>query len=474
MAFGMVIVWEVGRYFANGWVDSYYREPSFFFTYGPFDFVRPWGGTGMVLHFLALGLAGLLMAAGLYYRAAAPALCVLFTYVFLLDKANYLNHLYLVLLMAFLFACLPAHRSMSLDALRRPEVAQRTTPTWMLWLVRFQVGVPYFFAGIAKLNGDWLRGEPLRSWLASRTDVPLIGRFFTEEPVVWAMAYGSLLFDLAVVPLLLYRRTRPFAFALAVMFHLLNSRLFSIGIFPWMMILLTTVFFPPDWPKRLLEELRGQRGYRLVLAAAVGFAAGTVAAGGFSLVQGLVVAIGAAALTQDFMTIRRPPRPPGDIRAAVRPVPLLFLGIWIAVQVVVPLRHLAIPGNVHWTEEGHRFSWHMMVRSKHGEARFVVSNPRTGTIWEVDPADWLTSRQVDDLPGRPDMILQFALYLSERWRVAGHDDVEVRAVTSVSLNGRPEQPLIDPTIDLTSQPRLALPPAPWILPLKAESALPVR
>ncbi len=472
IAFGMIMVWEVWRYFDNGWIARYYQEPNFFFTYGPFDFLRPWAGTGMVLHFLALGAAGLLVAAGIYYRVAASALFVLFTYVFLLDKANYLNHFYLVSLVAFLLTYLPAHRSMSLDVLRRPGLSRATVPVWMLWLVRFQIGVPYFFGGLAKLNADWLGGEPLRMWLARKTEVPFIGQFFLEEPVVRAMAYGSLLFDLAVVPLLLYRRTRPWAFALAMMFHLLNARLFSLGIFPWLMILLTTVFFPPDWPKRLFEELRSRRRYRLVLAAVVGFAIGTVATENLSLVHGLVVAIGSAALALDVMTAGSPKTSAGDLGAARRRVPLLFLGIWIAVQVLVPLRNLAIPGNVHWTEEGHRFSWHMMVRSKDSDVRFVVFNPPTGSSWEVDPADWLTSRQVDELAGHPDMILQFAHHLEDRWQEAGHEDIEVRALTSASLNGRPEQPLVDPTIDLTRHSRWALPPAPWIVPLEATGSRP--
>ncbi len=468
MAFGMLIVWEVWRYFTNGWIGRYYREPSFFFTYWPFDFVRPWAGIGMDLHFLALGLAGLLVAAGLYYRVAAPTLFVLFAYVFLLDKANYLNHFYLVLLVSFLLIWLPAHRAMSLDVLRRPGLAHATVPTWVLWLMRFQVGLPYFFGGVAKLNGDWLRGEPLRTWLANRTEFPLVGRFFTEEPVVWTMVYGSLAFDLAVVPLLLYRRTRPLAFALAMTFHLLNAQLFNIGIFPWMMILLTTVFFPPDWPRRLVEELQGARRHLLVLAAVIGFPIGVAAAEGVWWIQGLVVAIGATALTLDLITSERI-TPTSHEVSTVRPVVLLLLGIWVATQVLVPLRHFAIPGDVHWTEEGHRFSWHMLVRSKDGSAHFIVSDVANGTVWEVDPVDWLTTRQIDDLAGRPDMILQFAHYLEERWHEMGHANIEVRAVTTISLNGRLQQQLIDPAVDLTGQPRWALPPASWILPLETDS-----
>lgn len=465
VAFGLVIAWEVWRYFEHGWIERYYQDPILYFTYWPFDFVAPWPGTGMVWHFLALALAGLLVAAGLYYRVAAPALFVLFTYIFLLDKARYLNHFYMVSLVALLLCCLPAHRTMSLDALRRPELARATVPTWTLWLMRFQVGVPYLFGGVAKLNADWLRGEPLRAWLAARSDIPLIGRLFTEEPVVWVMAYGSLLFDLAVVPLLLWRRTRPYAFVLAVVFHLLNARLFSLGIFPWMMILLTTVFFPPDWPKRLWVGLQGPRRRGLIISGAIGLGVGTVA-DDLSLVHGLVAAVGAAACWLDVIATERERASAAESGSSARRVPILLLAIWVAVQVLVPLRHFAVPGNVHWTEEGHRFAWHMMLRSKQAEASFVVTDPRTGAHWDVDPDDWLTSVQAGKMPGRPDMVLQFAHHLEEAWQDVGHGDVEVRAQTSVSLNGRPEAPLVDPTVDLTLQHRPALPPVPWILPLE--------
>ncbi|MGH8874320.1 MAG: HTTM domain-containing protein, partial [Acidimicrobiia bacterium] len=334
IGFGTLMVWETWRYLANGWVTRYYQQPSFFFTYWPFDVVRPWPGEWMTWHFLAMGLAAFFVAIGFCYRISAPALFLLFTYVFLLDKARYLNHFYLVSLVAFVMTVLPAHRAFSVDALLHPRLRVATVPAWTLWLVRFQIGVPYFFAGLAKLNRDWLRGEPLRSWLAARTDVPLVGRFFTEEPVVWGMTYGALLFDLAVVPLLLHPRTRRWAFASALVFHLLNARLFSIGIFPWMMILLTTLFFPPNWPRRLLDRLRGEHGPLLILGASAGFAVGTVADWHPSLVHGVVGAVGAAALIEDALRPRRRSMPGRPLRGTPSWVPGPLLVGWVALELV--------------------------------------------------------------------------------------------------------------------------------------------
>jgi hypothetical protein len=283
IAFGAVMVWEVYRYFSKGWIARYYIDPDFHFTYYGFGWVKPWPGDGMYVHFAVLGLAAAGMMAGLFYRASALVLFLGFTYVFLLDQSRYLNHFYLISLIALLLVFLPVHRAASLDALRRPGLRADTAPAWALWLVRAQVGIPYFYGGIAKLNGDWLRAEPIRSWLASRLDFPLIGRFFTDEWMVLAFAYGGLLLDLLIVPFLLWRRTRPHAFAVGLVFHATNALLFRIGIFPWMMMAATTIFFAPDWPRRaglLPARPAPRRGRPAGAAAGAPTAAGAGPGGG--------------------------------------------------------------------------------------------------------------------------------------------------------------------------------------------------
>ncbi|MEX0789720.1 MAG: HTTM domain-containing protein, partial [Actinomycetota bacterium] len=296
IVFGLVLAWEGWRLLEGGWVDRYFVQPEFHFTYWPFDWLTPMPGASMRLLYLLLALAGLLMAAGLFYRLSVLFLAVGFTYTFLLDKTNYLNHMYLVCLLLLLCLFLPANRVWSLDArLRKPPTEQ--VPAWTIWLLRFQIGVPYVFGGIAKLNPDWMfRAEPLRTWLASDTDFPLIGRFFTDEPVVLAMNYGALLLDLGVVFALLNKRTRLFGYIAAVGFHLMNSRLFTLGIFPWLMIAATMIFFPPDWPRRVLEDLQLRRRPHVWLAGAGAGAGALVGAFLPPDVVPMQVAIGALGL----------------------------------------------------------------------------------------------------------------------------------------------------------------------------------
>lgn len=476
--FGLVLTWESWRYFTYGWIDTFYVNRPFVFSYWPFEFVKPWPSElGMKLHFAAVAVLGLSVAAGFFYRFTAPMLFLAFTYIFLLDKSHYLNHLYLASLLAFLLALVPAHRAFSMDTQRHPQLRTRTVPAWTLWLLRFQLGLPYFFGGIAKINPDWFGGEPLRTWLRSDTDFPLIGPLFALEPTVQFMAYGALVLDLTVVFFLLNRRTRPFAYAAAVTFHFLNSRLFSIGIFPWLMIGATALFFPPDWPRRVVEDLRRRPVRARVIAWWLGFAVGAFIGWNlpvrWEIPQVILGGLGVALVLYSLVELRYPldSRPAGageeiqEEKPAVSPAAapyrpkkavLVFLALWAGVHVLLPLRHLAVPGNVYWTEEGQRFSWMMLVRSKRGEVSYVVTDTDRGRSWLVHPSQYLVRSQVLTLADKPDMMVQFAHFLQDRLRQEGYPNVEVRIRTAISLNSAEPKQIIDPNVDLTKVSR------PWV------------
>jgi vitamin K-dependent gamma-carboxylase len=415
-AFGLLIAWEVVRYFGSDWIARYYVEPRFHFTYYGFGWVHPWPAIGMYLHFALLGAVALLVAFGLWYRVAAVLLWLAFTYVFLLDEARYLNHFYAASLFAFLLAVVPAEKAFSVDAWRRKPSVPPTVPTWALWLLRAQVGVIYFFGGVAKLNPDWIHGEPMRTWLIERSDVPLIDLIVRSRFELVLFSYGGLFFDLLVVPALLWRRTRPFAFAAAIVFHIMNSQLFAIGIFPWLMLAGTTLFFDASWPRRLMAWVR-----------------------------------------------KRPVRVPEPVNAG-RAVGLpvrVFLTVYLALQLAIPLRHFLYPGDVSWTEEGHRFSWRMKLRDKSGSAQFLVTDRSNGgTTTVVAPESVLSDWQVPKMVMRPDMILQFAHYLAREHGAPGRL-IEVRVQSVVSLNGHESRPLVDPRVDLAAE-RRTLWPAAWV------------
>ena len=64
-----------------------------------------------------LGIAALMIAAGLLYRIAIVYFFLAYLYILLLDRANFNNHFYLFVLLAFLLSLAPANRAWSLDRL---------------------------------------------------------------------------------------------------------------------------------------------------------------------------------------------------------------------------------------------------------------------------------------------------------------------------------------------------------------------
>lgn len=411
----------VVRFAALGWIGELYATPTFHFTYWGFDWVRPWPLWGLYIHFALMAVAAGAVALGFHARLSACAYLLLFTYAELLDKSAYLNHYYLVSLLAFLLVLLPSGAAASLDARRRG--GERPALRWNYWLLRGQLAIVYFYAGAAKLNPDWLwHGEPLRLWLGTLADTPVLGHFAEERWVALAMSWAAMLYDVSVAPLLIWRRTRVLAFGMAVVFHVSVWLMFPIGMFPWIMLIGATVFFEPDWPRRWLSRL-GSR------------------------VRGR---IGATS--------------PEGARVRGSRALLALAGLHLCLQLLLPLRFLLYPGTVNWSEEGFRFAWRVMLIDKAGQVEFEVVTPSTGERFQIYPRRELTPLQYRMMSTQADMIHQYALHLEDRYLAQGYSDVKVYARAWVSLNGRPSRRFIDPNIDLASEPR-TLAPSRFILPL---------
>lgn len=431
IAFGVILLWEVRTYFVQGWIGRYWIDPPLNFTYFGFGWVQPWPGNGMYYHWLALGILAFMIMVGAWYRQAATLFFLGFTYQFLLEQARYLNHFYLVSLVSFLLIFVPAHRDWSVDAWRKPGLRSRVAPAWALWLMRFQIGMPYFYGGLAKMNPDWFAGEPARGLI-------LLNLGITNEFVVYIFVWGGFLFDLLVVPALLWRRTRAIAYVFALVFNLTNAIAFNIGIFPWFMIAATTMFFEPSWARPLFESaIRDFKGWT----------------------DDTPPEDAEPARVRETTAVPIVPRRPRLV--------LALLGLWVAVQVLFPFRHFLIPGNVNWTEEGHLFSWHMLLRSKDAKGVFHLVDPDSRRSWRVNPMVELPSWQAAKMMKMPEMILQYAHHLADEKRKEGYENVEVRVDVLVALNGRPPQRLIDPTVDLVKQ-KPSLGHKPWILPLEVD------
>lgn len=418
IGFGVLLLVEVSRFVHSGWITSEYVAPRFHFAWPGLEWVRPWPGAGMHVHFLVLAVAAAGLAAGVWYRTCAIVTFVGWTYVFLLDRALYLNHAYLISLIALLLTFIPANRALRMDGGRGDGNRPTTIPRWCLWLLRVQIGIPYVYGGLAKLNGDFTQGFPLVMWMSRMEHLDWVPGLGTPAVAV-AAAWLATVFDLLVVPALLWRRTRTIALVAAVAFHLANAVMWRIGVFPWMMIAATTLFLPPDWPRRF---------------------------------TGHPVEPSRADTPALFGGRRR--------------VVAVLVGMWLVVQMLVPFRHLLVPGWVDWTMEGYYFSWRMMLNDRAAAVRIVVEEPGTGRRTTVDPRDHgLTRTQWNKLGQHPDLLWQFCQHLASEQRERGAE-VEVRATVLCALNGRRPQYLVDPTVDLARAPRHGADGhATWLVPL---------
>jgi hypothetical protein len=426
--FGAILLWDCWRYIKYTRIERYYVQPEVNFPYFGLNFIQPLPEPWIHILWLGVGVTSALIMLGLFYRVATIGFLVIFGYFFLLDKTQYLNHNYMVLLYAFLLALAPANRAFSLDAPLGLTKRSLTIPRWPVSAIKLQTEIILIYAGIVKITDDWLRGEPLRMWMHARIDEVWIAPIFQYDAILLAAAWGTVALHILGAPLLLWRRTRLPIFLIYCSFHISNSIFFNIGIFPWLTIAVTTIFFAPDWPQRLLRR-------------------------GLGLVEDL-------------------PPPRAAVAAAPRVVSnglLVVLAVWFAVQIAVPQRQLFFPNLVGWTGDGHRFSWRMRIydRDAEGHFRIVASD---GSYWIIDPEHFLTRRQAGSVLTRTDLIHEFAGWLEDRWAEEGHGDVAVYAVIEKSLNGRPAQLYIDPEVDLTTVSYNLFRPDPWVLPVATRAA----
>jgi vitamin K-dependent gamma-carboxylase len=421
IGFGALLLVLTLRYFVNGWISEYFLEPAHLFKYWGFSWVKPLPAAGMYAVFGLMALCALGVLAGYRYRLSIVGFGLLFAYQHLLDKTNYLNHYYLVGCVCALMACLPMARTWSVAA-RRAPTGQDAVPAYALWALRAQFAVVYVFGGLAKLNADWLvRGQPLSFWLERKSDWPLVGPLLGEPWLALAMSWSGALFDLAIVPLLLWRRTRPFAYGAVLAFHLLTAQLFSIGMFPWIMAWGALLFFSPSWPRRLFSRLTAPRKLAL------------------------------------------PPLTPVTTPRYALPL----LGLYFAVQLALPLRHWAYPGDARWTEQGYRFAWNVMLMEKNGSVDFRVVEPSSGRTFHAPASEFFTPYQSAMLAPQPDMVQEAARIVAAEHRARGVQDPQVFVDAYASLNGRPMQRLVDARVDLAREPD-GLANKTWILPLLPE------
>lgn len=424
--FGGMMLLSILRFTFNGWIYKQYIKPVFYFSYYGFEWVKPLGDPGMYILFFTMGLAALFIMLGFFYRISALIFFLTFTYVELIDKTNYLNHYYFVSIIAFLLVLVPAGNYFSVDTIRSPQNKITHIPRWFILIFQLQLGLVYFYAGVAKLNPDWLfDAMPLRIWLQAHTDLPIIGSLMDKVWVAYFFSWFGAIYDLSIPFLLLFSRTRGWAYFFVVFFHIMTFLLFQIGMFPFIMIICTLIFFPETVHQRFIRTLQ--------------------------------------------KLFRKPARDGvNKMYIFANPLKRVWVGLIVVhfiFQLLVPFRYLLYPGKLFWTEQGYRFSWRVMLMEKAGKAFFYVTDPASGRSGETMMDNDLTVNQEKMMATQPDMILQYAHYLKQKYQAHGIKNPEIRVECYVTLNGSGSRLFIDKTVDLTREEE-SFKNKTWILPFE--------
>ena len=412
MFFGFLMFISLVRFWSKGWIESLYIEPSFHFSYYGFEWVKP-VGLYTYAFFIICGISAFFVAIGYKYRLSILIFFLSFTYIELMDKTTYLNHYYFVSLVSFIMLFIPCNAMFSIDTISIRK-SYKTVPKWTIDSLKLMLGIVYFYAGITKINSDWLlNAMPLKLWLKSKYDLPFIGHtLMQQEWFHFFMSWGGMFYDISIPFLLLFRKTRSIAFVLVVAFHITTRVLFPIGMFPYIMILSTIIFFDSNVHYKIIHftikilEFFKMKTDNLKLS--------------FSQVN----------------------------HYKVWNTSLLIIVVFMTIQIIIPLRSLLYPGELFWNEQGYRFSWRVMLMEKKGNSVFKIVNSKTNSFFYVNNDDFLTPVQQKQMSFQPDMILEYGHYLGNHFKSQGHQNVAVFVESYVSLNGRLSQQFIDPSANL--------------------------
>lgn len=411
--FGFLLAAESFGSIFTGWIRNVFIDPELHFQHIGFEWLTPFDGNGMLYYYALMGVFGLMVMVGYKYRLSMAAFTLMWTGVYLMQKSAYNNHYYLLILVSFIMIFLPAHRYKSMDSKLNPEIKSLSMPAWCSWVMILQMAIVYFYATIHKFYPDWLDGTFTSIIFEGRRHYPIVGELFSDHRFHLFIAYMGIVFDGLVIPLLLWKRTRNLALLASLVFHLFNSLSLKIGIFPYFALSFAVFFYEPETIRRIFLKKKPQ-----------------------------------------FTEI-------GNSDESIRIWRYILIPFMI-IQVLLPLRHHLIEGDVLWTDEGHRLSWRMMLRSREGSVSFKVVDKKTGKEEIYNLTEKIKGKQLRFVSSHSDGVWQMAQHIKKEYAEKGMD-VAVYADCFVSINNHPYKRYIDNTVDLASVKWDYFKHSPWVI-----------
>lgn len=418
--FGILIALECYGAIMTGWIHQSLIEPQFTFNFIGFDWLQPLPGIGMYIYFFAMGTLGIFISIGYKYRFSIISFTVLWTSVYLMQKSSYNNHYYLLVLISTMMCFFPANTNYSLDAKKNTSIKKEYMFSYVKWMVVLQLFIVYTYASIAKIYGDWLDFSFIKILMANKADYYVIGELLQQPWIHTIIGVFGILFDLFIIPALLWKPTRKIAFFVSIFFHLFNAIVFQIGIFPFLSLAFTVFFFTPETIRKIFLKKK-------------------------------------ELFVKNQSTI-----------PSFKNIIYILGSIYFILQLFLPIRHHFIKDDVLWTEEGHRMSWRMMLRSRSGKITFKVVNNKTLKSTTVNLEDYLSPKQRRKITSYPDFIWQFAQLLKKEYAQKG-EAISVFALNSkVRTNSNPYRAFINPKVDLAHTEWNYFWHNDWILPSESK------
>jgi vitamin K-dependent gamma-carboxylase len=424
--FGLFMLYQTIYYIKIDYTFQFISGPELLFPYYYLQWLGRPPNPILLAALYGMLLSTVLIVLGLFYKPAMTFFFVTFSYFSFIDTTIYNNHLYLISLIAFVLIFMQANKKFSVTSRNESDWS---VPNWNICMLRFLFGISYFFGGVAKLlSRDWLSGT-LPAIIVNSVD-SIVFDYVDRRYCIFIVTVGGIVYDLAIVFLLLHSTTRKFAMVAVLLFNLSNGLVLfdDIGLFPYMMIASTIVFCRPSdvagWTRRLggarhqATSGKSRRGESVVWTS-----------------RTIVVAA--------------------------------MISIFTLFHILFPLRFVTMSENPEWSGQGSRFAWRMKMQSRAVVAMDVnVTDGVSGASTIVDYRSFVSANQLLHLIEDPFAVVQLAKYLGHKSRRRGVKDARVTARIEVSFNGRAPQLMIEPNVDLTRVDISPFVKHNWIVPLE--------
>ncbi|CAH3987282.1 unnamed protein product [Pieris brassicae] len=428
----------------------------------------------MALVYLVLWLGALGITLGYKYSLASWTFTIAYWYLFLIEKSFWNNHSYLFGLVSFLLSFTQAGCFWSVDAYLDPSLKKTTVPYWNYFVLKYQFFILYFMAGLKKGTAEWLTGYSVNHlsehWVFAPFKLLLTAPQINYLIVHWFI----FVFDLTIAFWMMYSKTRHIAMAFCGLFHLMNIRLFSIGMFPWVCLSTMPLFYAFDWPKRVYQILlvwllnHNKAMSKITRAICIETQTNKEKKCKTKEIKDTTE------ITKDDLNTNKEEsttRDKGDEEkeskneSKSRGKTILLILLFVFSQAFLPFSHFITKGYNNWTNGLYGYSWDMMVHTwdVNSVVIQIVDNTKQAEYY-LDPYIFTPNNRWTRYG---DMIHQYAHCLKDKF-ASKQTNISIYFDIWCSLNGRFTQRMFDDKIDMLNVSWSPFRPVSYLMPLLSE------